>query len=301
MNASTSSGGKNEHRRTVPAVYGGSQVGLAGVGLSLSNSSEVPRASAPIVTVSRSDEPDAQLASRQNHEKKMQKSGYLLKRSEGKLKLWQKRRVEVRDGALWLFHADEQEEPVCVSLLTSQLKLVGPAFPSSPNVAESEPVSATASGSWKGVGSAGRFDVYSCAQNRRYHFQLPVDDVNELNDWITVIANVRKEALERSFVRASMGKQRLRSVTYSSATGSALLNSAAAAHSERALTKRLIELVRQTPGNSNCCDCDAPSTFTLLLYFCPTSVKRQFSKTSTSVKFNVADKRPPTKRPKSDL
>ena len=53
------------------------------------------------------------------------KKGWLLKRSEGlATKRWQRRRCEVHDGYLNIFHADESKEPTRVNLLTCQMKRV---------------------------------------------------------------------------------------------------------------------------------------------------------------------------------
>lgn len=54
------------------------------------------------------------------------RSGFLLKKSEGKVrKVWQKRRCEVRgDGFLSIYHADETKPPTRVNLLTCQIKPV---------------------------------------------------------------------------------------------------------------------------------------------------------------------------------
>ncbi len=74
------------------------------------------------------------------------RSGYLNKRSEGRLKnVWQKRRCQVAgDGFLDICHADESKAPTRVNLLTCQMK----------NVAADRTC----------------FDVVS--YNRTYHFQV---------------------------------------------------------------------------------------------------------------------------------
>ena len=54
-----------------------------------------------------------------------QKIGYMLKRSEGRIRnTWQKRRCQVHDGFLQIFHADESKDPARVNLLTCQMKPV---------------------------------------------------------------------------------------------------------------------------------------------------------------------------------
>ena len=53
------------------------------------------------------------------------RTGFLLKKSEGKMrKVWQKRKCEVRDGFLSIYHADETKAPTRVNLLTCQIKPV---------------------------------------------------------------------------------------------------------------------------------------------------------------------------------
>ena len=53
-----------------------------------------------------------------------EKSGYLMKRSEGLRKAWQKRRCFVTDGILTISHNKANKDPVRLNLLTCQLKLV---------------------------------------------------------------------------------------------------------------------------------------------------------------------------------
>ena len=54
-----------------------------------------------------------------------QKAGYLNKRSEGRLRnVWQRRKCQVREGYLEIFHADEAKPPARVNLLTCQMKPV---------------------------------------------------------------------------------------------------------------------------------------------------------------------------------
>ena len=53
------------------------------------------------------------------------KSGFLNKRSEGRLRnVWQRRKCEVREGLLNICHADESKQPTKVNLLTCQMKPV---------------------------------------------------------------------------------------------------------------------------------------------------------------------------------
>ncbi|XP_057369503.1 arfGAP with SH3 domain, ANK repeat and PH domain-containing protein-like [Daphnia carinata] len=101
------------------------------------------------------------------------RTGFLLKKSEGKVrKVWQKRRCEVRaDGFLSIYHADETKPPTRVNLLTCQIKPV----PS---------------------GEDRRcFDLIS--YNRTYHFQTEEED--EMTAWISVLVNSKEGALMKAF------------------------------------------------------------------------------------------------------
>jgi len=98
------------------------------------------------------------------------KSGYLLKRSEGRLRnVWQKRRCEVRDGFLKICHADESKVPSQVNLLTCQMKPV--------------------------LEDRLCFDVVS--YNRTYHFQAEAD--SEREEWMSVLLNSKEVSLNRAF------------------------------------------------------------------------------------------------------
>eukprot|EP00090_Calanus_glacialis_P033504 TRINITY_DN5567_c0_g1_i2.p1 TRINITY_DN5567_c0_g1~~TRINITY_DN5567_c0_g1_i2.p1 ORF type:complete len:1002 (-),score=143.51 TRINITY_DN5567_c0_g1_i2:841-3846(-) len=98
------------------------------------------------------------------------KSGYLLKRSEGRLRnVWQKRQCEVRDGFLKICHADESKVPSQVNLLTCQMKPV--------------------------LEDRLCFDVVS--YNRTYHFQAETD--SEREEWMSVLLNSKEVSLNRAF------------------------------------------------------------------------------------------------------
>lgn len=100
------------------------------------------------------------------------KSGYLLKKSEGKMrvKAWRKRRCEISDGSLFIYHSDETEPPTKLNLLTCQVKLVP--------------------GKEKKC-----FDLISF--NRTYHFQ--VEDEHDITAWVYVLINCKDSALKRQF------------------------------------------------------------------------------------------------------
>ncbi|KAJ2947726.1 hypothetical protein O0L34_g9502 [Tuta absoluta] len=99
------------------------------------------------------------------------RSGYLLKKSEGKVRrVWQKRRCRITaEGFLDIFHADENKPPARVNLLTCQIKVA----------AEDKRA----------------FDLVS--YNRTYHFQA--EDENEQRAWTSVLVNCKEGALMRAF------------------------------------------------------------------------------------------------------
>ncbi|XP_072945684.1 arfGAP with SH3 domain, ANK repeat and PH domain-containing protein isoform X4 [Epargyreus clarus] len=99
------------------------------------------------------------------------RSGYLLKKSEGKVRrVWQKRRCRVTaEGYLDIFHADENKPPARVNLLTCQIKV------------SSDDKRA--------------FDLVS--YNRTYHFQA--EDESEQRAWTSVLINCKEGALMRAF------------------------------------------------------------------------------------------------------
>ena len=98
------------------------------------------------------------------------KSGYLNKRSEGRLRnVWQKRRCQAQEGFLEIYHADETKPPTRVNLLTCQMK----------------PVS----------DERLCFDVVS--YNRTYHFQAENDTDRE--EWMSVLLNSKDRALNQAF------------------------------------------------------------------------------------------------------
>ncbi|XP_026731278.1 arfGAP with SH3 domain, ANK repeat and PH domain-containing protein isoform X2 [Trichoplusia ni] len=99
------------------------------------------------------------------------RSGYLLKKSEGKVRrVWQKRRCRVTaEGFLDIFHADENKTPARVNLLTCQIKVA--------------------------TDDKRAFDLVS--YNRTYHFQA--EDENEQRAWTSVLVNCKEGALMRAF------------------------------------------------------------------------------------------------------
>ena len=96
-----------------------------------------------------------------------EKSGYLLKKSEGMVrKMWLRRKVWVKDGSMHISRSDANKDPVKLNLLTCQTK---PAQDD----------------------NTGRcFDLVSGSQNRTYHFQA--EDVKEFEEWISVLNNAKE-------------------------------------------------------------------------------------------------------------
>ncbi|XP_069162447.1 arfGAP with SH3 domain, ANK repeat and PH domain-containing protein isoform X3 [Procambarus clarkii] len=97
------------------------------------------------------------------------KSGYLYKKSEGKMrKVWQKRKCEVRDSVLCIRHSDETKPPVTVPLLTCQVKA--------------------------SMDDRKCFDLVS--YNRTYH--LMGEDEVEAAAWMSVLLNSKEGALQKA-------------------------------------------------------------------------------------------------------
>ncbi|XP_039609914.1 arf-GAP with SH3 domain, ANK repeat and PH domain-containing protein 1-like isoform X5 [Polypterus senegalus] len=104
-----------------------------------------------------------------NKEFGSEKRGYLLKKSDGLRKVWQRRKCCVKNGILTISHATSNRQPVKLNLLTCQVK------PSSEDKK--------------------CFDLIS--HNRTYHFQA--EDEQEFVIWISVLTNSKEEALNMAF------------------------------------------------------------------------------------------------------
>uniref|UniRef100_A0A8C4S2H3 ArfGAP with SH3 domain, ankyrin repeat and PH domain 1a n=1 Tax=Erpetoichthys calabaricus TaxID=27687 RepID=A0A8C4S2H3_ERPCA len=104
-----------------------------------------------------------------NKEFGSEKKGYLLKKSDGLRKVWQRRKCTVKNGILTISHATSNRQPVKLNLLTCQVK------PSSEDKK--------------------CFDLIS--HNRTYHFQA--EDEQEFVIWISVLTNSKEEALNMAF------------------------------------------------------------------------------------------------------
>ncbi|XP_061521829.1 arf-GAP with SH3 domain, ANK repeat and PH domain-containing protein 1 isoform X4 [Phycodurus eques] len=104
-----------------------------------------------------------------NKEFGSEKKGYLLKKSDGLRKVWQRRQCSVKGGILTISHATSNRQPVKLNLLTCQVKPSGE--------------------------DRKCFDLIS--HNRTYHFQA--EDEQEFVIWISVLTNSKEEALNMAF------------------------------------------------------------------------------------------------------
>uniref|UniRef100_A0A3B4TT38 ArfGAP with SH3 domain, ankyrin repeat and PH domain 1a n=1 Tax=Seriola dumerili TaxID=41447 RepID=A0A3B4TT38_SERDU len=100
-----------------------------------------------------------------NKEFGSEKKGYLLKKSDGLRKVWQRRKCSVKSGVLTISHATSNRQPVRLNLLTCQVK---------PSAEDKK-----------------CFDLIS--HNRTYHFQA--EDEQEFISWVSVLTNSKEEAL----------------------------------------------------------------------------------------------------------
>lgn len=161
------------------------------------------------------------------------KSGYLLKKSEGKMrvKAWRKRRCEITDGFLFIYHSDETQPPTKLNLLTCQVKLVP--------------------GKEKKC-----FDLISF--NRTYHFQ--VEDEHDITAWFNVLINCKEGALKKQFDDSNSNNKDF--VDFGNNTNSSSINDGQndeqALHrlgDEHHVQQQLIRQVQALAGNDRCVDC----------------------------------------------
>ncbi|XP_031215115.1 arf-GAP with SH3 domain, ANK repeat and PH domain-containing protein 1 isoform X8 [Mastomys coucha] len=104
-----------------------------------------------------------------NKEYGSEKKGFLLKKSDGIRKVWQRRKCAVKNGILTISHATSNRQPAKLNLLTCQVK---------PNAEDKK-----------------SFDLIS--HNRTYHFQA--EDEQDYIAWISVLTNSKEEALTMAF------------------------------------------------------------------------------------------------------
>lgn len=169
------------------------------------------------------------------------KLGYLLKKSEGKMrvKMWQKRKCEVKDGFIFIWHSDESKTPTKVNLLTCQIKTLAPPDSISGGGGTVNHVGAKNYNSY--------FDLVSC--NRTYRFQ--VEDEHEAEAWISVLINSKEGALKREFDSSSISQlSNHHDPSQTSQSGNSM-----SAQSLRELQHSIIEQILRMPGNDRCVDC----------------------------------------------
>uniref|UniRef100_A0A8D0B7J6 ArfGAP with SH3 domain, ankyrin repeat and PH domain 1 n=2 Tax=Salvator merianae TaxID=96440 RepID=A0A8D0B7J6_SALMN len=119
-----------------------------------------------------------------NKEYGSEKKGYLLKKSDGLRKVWQRRKCTVKNGILTISHATSNRQPAKLNLLTCQVK---------PNAEDKK-----------------SFDLIS--HNRTYHFQA--EDEQDYVAWISVLTNSKEEALNMAFQgEQSTGENSLEDLT----------------------------------------------------------------------------------------
>lgn len=160
------------------------------------------------------------------------KSGYLLKKSESKMKMkiWQRRKCEITginadaknpSAFLHIYHSDESKSPVKISLLTCQVKTI--------------PDDKCA------------FDLMS--YSRTYHFQA--EDELDQESWVSVLLNCKEAILKSEFDNNK---------TVSKASNEDYLLT----ETLNELRKNIIASIRKLPGNQQCVDCNSTKDATWL-------------------------------------
>lgn len=194
------------------------------------------------------------------------KSGYLLKKSESKMrvKVWQKRKCEVKDGFLYIWHSDESKSPTKVNLLTCQIKTCqqqqNVQSQSSTNddraqssLSQTSNMTNSTSVPLKNFGTY--FDLIS--YNRTYHFQ--VEDEHDAEAWISVLINNKEGALKKEFDNSTdkVSNSGLTSSSLSMTNSSnRFVNSTNNPDSNLPkLRQNIIEHIQKLPGNDCCVDC----------------------------------------------
>ncbi|XP_077207609.1 arf-GAP with SH3 domain, ANK repeat and PH domain-containing protein 1 isoform X2 [Paroedura picta] len=119
-----------------------------------------------------------------NKEYGTEKKGYLLKKSDGIRKVWQRRQCTVKNGIMTISHATSNRPPAKLNLLTCQVKT---------NAEDKK-----------------SFDLVS--HNRTYHFQA--EDEQEYVAWVSVLTNSKEEALSMALRgEESVGENSLKDLT----------------------------------------------------------------------------------------
>lgn len=178
------------------------------------------------------------------------KQGYLLKKSESKMrvKVWLKRKCEVKDGFIFIWHSDEAKAPTKVNLLTCQIKTFAPQNSHSSDTAS---ISTVNSSSVAKKDYHAYFDLVTCY--RTYHFQ--VEDEHEAEAWISVLINSKDGAMKKEFDSNSSVSQLSNNNDARSGGLSRAPTSAANDQSLRELQQSIIGQIKRLPGNDCCVDC----------------------------------------------
>lgn len=160
-----------------------------------------------------------------------------------RVKAWRKRRCEINDGSLFIYHSDETQPPTKLNLLTCQVKLVP--------------------GKEKKC-----FDLISF--NRTYHFQ--VEDEHDITAWVYVLINCKEGALQKQFDDPNCSNNNKDFVDFSSTTTATTITNATNSPSlkqqhssdvqalhrlgaEHHIQQQLIRQVQALAGNDRCVDC----------------------------------------------
>lgn len=160
------------------------------------------------------------------------KSGYLSKKSEGKMKMkvWQKRKCQIigfnpnsksPTSFLHIYHSDESKSPVKINLLTCQVKTIPDDKCS--------------------------FDLIS--YSRTYHFQA--EDELDAEAWISVLLNCKEAILKKEFDN-NKTVDKFNNEDY-------LLT-----ETLNELRKNIIKSIIKLPGNQQCVDCNSTKDVTWL-------------------------------------
>ncbi|TWW70821.1 GTPase-activating protein ADP-ribosylation factor-directed [Takifugu flavidus] len=187
-----------------------------------------------------------------NKEFGSEKKGYLLKKSDGLRKVWQRRQCSVKGGMLTISHAtvtladvagcqqssratrDDRAPFAFASTWLGSLPAQALAGKQCSAFSNRQPVKLNLLTCQVKPSAEDRkcFDLIS--HNRTYHFQA--EDEQEFIIWISVLTNSKEEALNMAFrgEQSSGGEDGLED-----------------------LTKAIIEDVLRMPGNELCCDCGA--------------------------------------------
>lgn len=177
------------------------------------------------------------------------RSGFLLKKSEGKVrKVWQKRRCEVRgDGFLSIYHADETKPPTRVNLLTCQIK----------PVAEDrrcfDLISCKCRSFTPFCCRAHSLCLLFCLDNRTYHFQ--VEEEEELAAWTSVLVNSKEV---QKVAKIGMCPTKLMKCEQGALMRAFDDNGRHGPKVNRGfleLQQAIIRYVLRLPGNDRCADC----------------------------------------------